>query len=125
MINKFIVNVSSIYIPILMTIILNGCTNPSQNIYNCNEFTVDILGKNNFKSNIERKSFFFARKGGEQFDNKIFVYPDGSHHRPKIISYEKARVIHRRIGIPAPSNYVELNAICAAFGPGIVIIQND
>ncbi len=100
-----------------MSLMLMGCDGSSEDVYNCNGFSV-FFG-DSFETEFKEYSYFHTFVGGHQAINDKYKYPDGSVHDPIVISDLRGYQEKRQIDLEKYRNSPE--QFCRILGPGVVI----
>jgi hypothetical protein len=98
-----------------MLLALSACDNVDQAIYNCERVAVSV---DSTRTRIGPLSYFTTMGHGAAFDRQMYVYSDGSRHKPKVVPKDA----ERRTIKSAAGNEKRVEAMCRVYGPDVLVI---
>ncbi len=100
------------------TLMLVSCTGVSQQVYNCNDFSVSEKSSG---MEMARYSFYFQRPEVAQITEKSeFLYPGGTNHHPRMVDSSASKKLLDQS--QSDDNQI-LKRICRAYPNEVVILQ--
>lgn len=108
----------------MLAILVSGCERFPQSVYNCNPFPVTIESHPEWPP-IEARSGFWTRNPDDHYERMRYLYPDRSARSPRVLQASQVKTIRNRQGGPRRSEEQKTADMCAAVGPGVLVVINS
>lgn len=108
----------------MAAIVLTGCERFPQAVYNCNAFAVTIEGSP-LRPPIPGRSGFWTRNPDNHYERMRYLYPDRTTRAPRVLEVAELKAVRNKQGGPFRTDEQKTADICAAFGPGMLVVIND